>query len=265
MGRRRNQASAPISLFSFQDLITSLSGILILLVLLMAIEIAAGKLDESQTDSKAESMSGSLRDLRASVASLSSDVADLKVKVGAGVTLSAVEVVSQLTKAERENAELAAALSRLQAENAVLGRESKSTRTNVESSSPDLIALESRVEALRESVARAEADKKTFYIPEEGSAKSPVIVECSATKIRVGYIGRPELPIEFASDDAGISAFDKHLRRYSTDKEYLVFMIKPSGVRIFYSLTVAARDRGFEIGYDALEEDRSVALGPDST
>ena len=56
MSRRRNSSEAPISLFSFQDLITSLSGILILLVLIMAIQVA---LDSGEgTERPTESVTG---------------------------------------------------------------------------------------------------------------------------------------------------------------------------------------------------------------
>jgi hypothetical protein len=42
----------------------------------------------------------------------------------------------------------------------------------------------------------------------------------------------------------------------------VVFEVKPSGIGLFQDLVKSARDKGFDVGYDALEEDKNPHLSP---
>ena len=40
--------------------------------------------------------------------------------------------------------------------------------------------------------------------------------------------------------------------------QYVVFLVRPSGIETFQDLVKSARDMGFDVGFDALEEDRQI-------
>ena len=48
------------------------------------------------------------------------------------------------------------------------------------------------------------------------------------------------------------------LKRFDAHHFYVVFYIKPSGIANFAELKAAARAAGFEVGYDAMEEDAEI-------
>ena len=51
------------------------------------------------------------------------------------------------------------------------------------------------------------------------------------------------------------SKFKEALKGYAKLDQYIVFYFKPSGVEHFEKLTEAAKEAGFEIGYDAVGEE----------
>ncbi|HTI99949.1 MAG TPA: hypothetical protein VL527_13795, partial [Dongiaceae bacterium] len=40
--------------------------------------------------------------------------------------------------------------------------------------------------------------------------------------------------------------------------QYIVFLVRPSGIELFDRLVKLAREKGFEVGFDALEENRQI-------
>lgn len=262
MSRRSKAGGVPISLFSFQDLITSLSGILILLVLLMAVEVALRKVVPLKTDAPRDA-SVDPAQLRESVASLKQRIVSLQKAVTASTSLDAVSLAEQTTTAERKRSDLQKELARLQEQQVSLqnrldvAREEAALRRKLNK------PLEEELNRLKAALAQAADDSKVFYIPEEGVAKTPILVECSGSSIRVGFISRAEQPVAFATDAKGLNLFARHISQFSPAREYFVFMIKPSAVYIWGSFRAKATALNFDVGYDALEEGKSLGFRND--
>jgi DNA-directed RNA polymerase subunit RPC12/RpoP len=62
--------------------------------------------------------------------------------------------------------------------------------------------------------------------------------------------------------DVADSAFSSYLDTAKSLDQYVVFEVKPSGIGLFQDLVKSARDKGFDVGYDALEEDKNPHLSP---
>lgn len=261
MSRRQNGSASPISLFSFQDLITSLSGILILLVLMMSVQIAVQGVTAKPPPMLDQQNQERLAALRDQAESLRSRLAALQALRLSQVTNDAVAMVRASVQAEREHDALLDAVEK--SLNTVAALESRLERARKEESeaSKNAASLKTEMDQLRTAQAEALQNRKLFVIPEEGAAKTAVIVECSGTSARAGYIDRASPPVTFAADRDPKTEFHKFLGGLSSSREYIVFMVKPSGVNLFYGLQSVAMGQEFDIGYDALEEDRSIALG----
>jgi hypothetical protein len=260
MSRRSRGGGAPISLFSFQDLITSLSGILILLVLLMAVQVALRKAVSVKTSQPSRS-TVDITQLKESIATLKRELAILKHAMAASVSQDAVKVAEETTDSERKRGELQNVLDqRKEAQSALeirlaVAQQKEALRQKVNK------PLKAELARLRAALSKAAEESKVFYIPEEGAPKTPILVECSATSIRVGFISREEKPVVFGTDANGVRLFAKHISQYSPTREYFVFMIKPSGIDNWEALKEKAAALNFDVGYDALEEGNNIGFG----
>ena len=99
---------------------------------------------------------------------------------------------------------------------------------------------------------------KLWLIPEaDASGKQPLLVSVSATNLVCERFNRPESRQAFAAD-AAERQFGEVLRQAHPDRDYFVFYIRPSGIRQFQHYSTLAKQAGFNVGYDAVEEDRQI-------
>ena len=261
MSRRQRGTGAPISLFSFQDLITSLSGILILLVLLMAVEIAVkgvtSKPDAQDDLERTQRLVG----LRARAEALRNRFRDLQAAQQNGGANDPLATAQESIRAELKFETLQNGINRLR--DAIIAMEKPLERARQEEKEvrEKSESLSAELEKLRSAQTLALTQRKMFVIPEEGAPKTAVIVECSGNSVRAGYIDRPVAPVTFSADESLNKVFGAYIEKLSSSSEYIVFMIKPSGVKVFKSLILTARSRDFDVGYDALEEDQYIEMG----
>jgi hypothetical protein len=252
MRRRKRDDSSPISLFSFQDLITSLSGILILMVLMMAIQPIAQVVSDAALASRTDH-TDAINRLRESVDGIRQKVEALRRSLEGAATEDRVEMAVRAVEAEQEHAALVEKIASTERECSLLEQNIDAARVKKEAYDRETTPLRRQLEELR--AALAASDNAIFFIPEEGSTKTPMLVECSGTAVRVGFIGRDEQPSVFTPDADGVKRFAAHSAKFSTSREYFVFMIKPSGAVLWVLFMAEAERLGFDIGYDALEED----------
>jgi hypothetical protein len=107
-----------------------------------------------------------------------------------------------------------------------------------------------------------EANKNQIWlIPErsEGS-KEPVLAVVSNGQLSLQRFDDPKKRNLGGQDIS--DKFQDALKQYSNLNQYIVFYFKPSGAELFDDLTTAAKDAGFEIGYDAVGEDTQINFGP---
>lgn len=121
-----------------------------------------------------------------------------------------------------------------------------------------LIELEEAVKAAESKVlAGREQSKKLRLIPENsGTTKEPVVVDVSQASL---IIMRFDVPGQTRL--ATLFDFDKHLGNYRKEDQYFVLFFRPSGAGRFEELRQSLRNRGFEVGYDAIAEETELALG----
>lgn len=261
MSRRQRGTGAPISLFSFQDLITSLSGILILLVLLMAVEIAVrgvtskhGAQDDLERTrrlvglrAKAETLRNRFRVMQAAQQNSGANDPLATAQESIRAELKYETLHNDSDKSSDAIRALEKKLERVRQEEKIVREKSES--------------LSAELEKLRSAQALALTRRKMFVIPEAGSPKTALIVECSGNSARAGYIDRAVAPTTFTADESLNDSFGKYIENLSSSSEYIVFMIKPSGVKVFKNLILIARAHEFDVGYDALEEDQYIEMG----
>ncbi len=260
-GRASN--SAPISLFSFQDIITCTSGILIILVLAMALEILTRKPGEKQRDQPTVEISEQM-DYSTAIAQAKEDIVLLEARLkdstpekgtesleGSSPAVLIQELVREETRHEdlqRRRKELAERLAAVQAV------QSFSETQNSEASKQERALSEQRDE-LRKSLQELLAFRRITLIPDKVGAKTPIVVECSAQHLRVGRLGQGQ-----DAQVLSVRGFERYLVGRSPAREYFVFMIKPSAARTAWEALRFAQRKGFDVGYDPMEEDEKIVF-----
>lgn len=253
MARRRRKSAPPISLFSFQDIITSVTGIMILITLMLGLELVQRTVNSPPR--KTAEVTESLQAATDAAASEIEDIKDELRKRQPGVIeaagLDPASLRRELQDVQELNQQLQQELSASEKQQAEAERRRKQAQ-----SEKDRRAEDSRTLAeLREQVAEAEArlqelkqSNRVIFNPASGSAKRPWLVEVSDRGLLVGEAGKAQKPQSFA----GLAPFREWAARRNADAEYFVLLVKPAGVDTFYAVSQALQQLKFDVGYDLL-------------
>jgi hypothetical protein len=228
----------------------------------MAVQVALSKAVSVKARKEPEN-TVDIHQLKRSISTLKQKLAELKQVMATSVTQDSVKVAEQMADAEHEQDEIQKQIDHLRKLKASLAIRLAAAQQNEVASQRANKPLMEEMAKLRSALAKAVVDNKVFYIPEEGSLKTPVLVECSGAAIRVGFISRAGKTTVFSPDQSGMLDFVKHISQFSPTRDYFVFMIKPSSLDYWQVLKAAASELNFDVGYDALEEGNNVGFGSD--
>jgi len=274
-GRFQRGGQAGVSFFAFQDIIMSVIGILLVITLMLALHLdPAGALstDEAplrpELETKLQETLDALSALREQIAQLqaASSTNDPSVLAAENALLkgqiAALEARRQQlrTAAKTMAGDRAADAARAEVENvrAELTRQTAALaalREQAASSQASMVKLEQEVKQ-REAALLAERDRKNVLrlIPERSkTSKEPVLVIVTGAGLSLQRFDAGEVVTARRTGE-----FRDTLKQFAKLDQYLVFYFKPSGAGRFEELLEAAKDAGFEIGYDAIPEEFEV-------
>lgn len=280
--RLRRGSSSPISFFAFLDIITAVTGILILITLILSTDFGgygpavpdqAGE-DERLTrllkdQSLLEVENARLRRLTDSaghapaVGQLQSDVAVLRREL-AGLENSlagvAVRKLARLSEQRQQSASLGIDQLRdqLREQEALVAR---AGLTNDQLQSL-LLQLGARLSSVSNQIAKVgELRGQTWLRPDDAvGGKRPRVILVSGQGAAYTPLDQSEEP-QYWSAGSSPSAFSSFCGEQNPVTEYIVFLIRPSGVELFDKLQNVAREHGLAVGYDAIAEDLVVHVG----
>jgi len=119
--------------------------------------------------------------------------------------------------------------------------------------------LERQVGRLQSTLLQlTQRDGQIWLIPDRSATtKEPILVTVGGGGAAMDRFNHPEQRRQLEAAGAD-SAFRTYLGRAKSLDQYVVFLIRPSGITLFQTLVQSARGMGFEVGYDAIEEDRQI-------
>ncbi|MCX7401517.1 MAG: hypothetical protein NTY87_00060 [Planctomycetia bacterium] len=288
MSRRGRSKDVAISLFSFQDIITSVTAIMILLVLILALELVtrvATKGMAAEDRRVAQQLKRSVAEMEKRLDQLRKEASAAQAAASDAAGFSAKETAEKQAKAARAAKELQDEIRRLE----VQLRDAQSSRRTAEgrlaasqTDDPEATAARAReadvraaqMEAAnREEKRRQESEAKkasdgtatartlVFNAP-PGTTLEPLLVEIAKDGlVAVGPDG--ESPSRFAWNLLGLSAgFGDWLKGRNKSREYVVLILRPSGVERYEAVREAVVSAGFDVGTELIGEQMSLVLGP---
>lgn len=288
MARRNRSKDVAISLFSFQDIITSVTAIMILLVLILTLELItreATKGMAAEDRRVAQELKRSVAEMEASVEQLRQEASTARAAASDAAGFSAKYTAAATARAEREAKKLRETIAPLEPQL----RNAQSTRRTAEgklaaseTDAPKVTAEQAKaVDAHAAEMEAANLAEKTrqhneadevregvaavrtlvFNAP-PGSVLAPLLVEISKDGlVAVGVDGASSE--RFPWNLLGIpTGFGEWLNARDKRREYVVLILRPSGVDRYDATREAVVSAGFDVGTELIGEQMSLVLGP---
>jgi hypothetical protein len=258
MGRRRTGAM-PFSLFAFQDIITSVTGIMILVTLMLVLDFL-----EKVEGAPQQQSHQVIDEVRSALSKVAMEVATLQANFDQHddvpndlVVLDVSTLSSRLSSVLDVNTTLQMELQQVRTLQARTSESLATWRQRSEESSSTLNEIErlrEKVESNQHKIDRLKMSNRViFTVPQTGSEK-PWLVEIGEGQIRVAEMGRSSPPQSFQTDDA----FFSWLSARNPQNEYLVVLVSPESVDRFDVLANSLFEKRFPYGVNLLRSGQSA-------
>lgn len=282
MSRRGRTTGAAISLFSFQDIITSVTAILILLVLILTLElITRTKQRGIAADDRrmATQLRKSVEDMERQAEALRAEIATLQSSAKLMAAFSETEVRQRARDADARTKQLTQEIELLETELRTAALSRRRTEAKIvadhaaapEASAAHVAALTARAAEMEEANRTEQERQKTartsthahttastfiFNAP-PGETLAPHLVEVSGDGLAVLEKGGSP-PRRFTSPGR---KFDHWLASLDATTEYVVIILRPSGVSSYDAVEQALKTAGVAMGAELVGEATNVSLG----
>lgn len=262
---RRRAGTAPFSLLSFQDAIMGVTGVILLIVLLLVLQLitsppgefepAAGRIDpvaeaNARLAQFRESIATTEADLRqlqdesARIRAMLADAAtrdDLKLPSPEEMASLGDDALADLSKAAQEEAARAAALN------------TSAAQTDAEIRAARVRAQQLKDEADR-IVQAARAGPPTFAVAAGNEHRRPILLHLTGQEIVLATVEEGKLNVlqrrivaNARSVPAIVGDLVSDLRR---QQDTVVILVSPDGVPHFDATLEAVREHGLSVGWD---------------
>ncbi len=273
-----------ISFFSFQDIITAVTGILVLVTLILTLYLnETPPVTDSERELK-QALTGALTELtRVSAANqqhqtnlnilaaapsperLLADIRELQSHLATQsnqLSLVAANLTAREADATKraEQLGLAGLSERSDQLQEALDQHSRTNETliaEIKTLEREHQDLEARIEALNR-------EHKLWLIPDlTPGGKEPVLVTVASTNLTCQRFNQTTNRMQFPAAEAE-GGLSRCFRLWDPERDYLVFYVRPSGIDLFLRCQELAKRAGFQVGYDAVEEERQLVFNSPS-
>lgn len=257
---RRNRSDNPITLFAFQDIITSVTGILILITLILALALAERPVHVSpESRENIEELKSQLAALEQEIKSLQqqtrsdSAILDLMSQYSAN---SIEELISHLTSSIMHGSDLI----RQGQEETASGEEQLSRNEKQQAAQElNLQQLMSRFEEQQKLLDRIVSGNRVVYQFSGSAADQPWILELGSNVWQIARANKKEKPVRF--EQANLADRLKALVQWSNSQpggKYLVLLVRPGGVESYDLIRKSNSLGSVEFGVDLISSDVTV-------
>lgn len=269
--RGRRSLAPRISLFYFLDIITAMSGIMILISLYFATclqegsPLFPGPARWQSTDLEQQLQAALLQllqeknrqaDLREKLRWAEMSPMEIRRKLrrlqGSGVGTTGQEEPRSLNQV-LEDLGLASLENKVRS----LEAEMASRRLEVEEARRAHRLVDQQVRLVQESATSRLADKKGLRLVADGrdTTKVPVIVEVSSTRLVMYPFDQPTAQEILETGSDSFRQLRRRFAAFAPDTHYAFLLVQPSGYGLFSDLRNELIRLGFEVGYDGVPED----------
>lgn len=260
---KRARSVPKFSLFSFQDIITSVTGIMLFIVLMMTLDLLEQK--QGSPTTRTETLIAESRELLERIEQqvaeqrqqLAVDASGLEKWAGRDIS----EVKALLEKRESENRKLRLELDaarRMSKEIQATQSEESEKGVETESLQKRLAEILKEQEALTARLKRLQQSNRVVYRASRTRGRRAWLIEISGGELLAAEVGVKRPPQRFRSAE---ECLDWAKSRNSLT-EFFTLLVKPDGITAYELLEDELQKAGFERGIEALASEQS-AIDPE--
>ncbi len=256
---RRRRHDPPFSLFAFQDIITSVTGILLLMTLLITLALITRELGnpEIQSVAVAADVSAVLDETRSEISNLQTQFGTGREELAALADISASSVRRELHDLDQQIASLVIQVDSL--EKKVDDTEQKRLRWKTKQSDLSKIRnllqqMQRQLEQLKEQRKELEQEDRLIYNPQQSSGKHAWLVDVDQQNLLVARVGVSEAPRQFR----GVADFLRWATSRDSNQEYFVLLVRPEGIDTYQRILVTLLESDYDLGVDLIGQDQTV-------
>lgn len=267
MGRRRAQGPS-VSFFAFQDIITSVVGIFVLITLIMMVELVSSRSRPSATSDSTEVLEKTLSSMQDEIAKMEqiSQTLTRKSKATSSVQRFNVdEIREELTQRIKLSEERKARMDSSSNELTFTVKELTKQARQVDQ---DLVAAEAKREELKKlldklkfldsQIGELTTEKPMVFRNATLAGKSLIIVDVSEKEIQTLHIANKK-----RDSFTGISRFSNFQSWVSNQRVgglHFVLFIRPGGAGSFDKIRSDLLSQNASFGFDVLADDQKLKL-----
>lgn len=262
MRQRRNKAET-ISLFSFQDVMMSVIGMLFFVVILLSLSIVTEVLPASE-DPSAGQRTTDMAFLRTKAQEIRDERSALEARIARTseklIQATALDPQATLIDLKQMQSNLSALYKTIGEEEATL----QNMMARAEPKRRDIKEKRKRLQELQNLIAQYKAKlqgiqsapRLAFIIDEHPDRLEPWLLEVSKNRIRVGAKDGGSSVVEFRAKTAQerLKLFLAWAKNQDQKTHYFVILLKPSAVELLGEFQEKLGKMGFDIGLDLLPE-----------
>lgn len=260
---KKSRRNTPFSLFSFQDIITGLCGIIILFVLVMLVDVVTRR-DQKQSSSEESQVEllDNTNELKKEISTLKKELAKIKedarlivvsAKDKAAPELSA-KLTENLSEKDRQVAALLSQVEDLRTRVAAAQDADSENKKKVREMEETRRLLENKLASLKDK-------KGVTLIPERGEFKAPIYLVLGRGGVELLKPLKKTTYRRWYFYNEMKEGLAKELVELDYTTHTVILLVRPSGVKKMGQVADIVRGFGLSYGRDPLEEDVEVTLG----
>jgi hypothetical protein len=263
LARRRHGEESPLSLFSFQDIITGVTGIMIFILLMLSINIRTPDptpVVKQPVNKKRQRMLEDYTVVTEKLKTVRQSYLKVKNELRVYRRFDRDKLQQQITDAELSIAtrkleadELQKNIKQLQAQ---LPGKTSQTKMRLQ----QIVELKKRYADLKKKIEDQKDYNRVEFIPSnDAEGKQPIFVQLSDKQIGIKTFGDNGEVFFWPNNDAGFEKFKKFAEARDHKMEYFCFLIKPSATKIIYRRPfIFCMKKKLEIGLEPLPENKNA-------
>jgi len=244
-GNFRKKLQTPVNLFSFQDIIIGVTGILIMFTLIL---VLSSQSSQSSADDLTKEQIEKLEAMQKLIESLLENLSDIDKDIKAmGGALSPEQLEEKMKLLDSE-------LSKFQAdidsETSSVQKEIDDRKQQVEEIQQQTVVDKVELKKLKEKLK--ELSRQTLFLPGEDSANDFIVLDVSGERCEWFWRKTPTEKSQFPVSDTG--KLNQLMATLDKTKHQVVIFCRPSGILHFRKYQFLVHKLGLKFGTDSLAE-----------
>ena len=275
--RSRASLVPPLSLYLFLDLITALSGVLVLITMFLTTYLDEGSPLFPGSATRSEPTLET--ELRGRLLEREKELrkAEELAEKEKWATLSPREIrrllrrLQGLSSIDGSEAGGEKTMEQCLAERGLqdLGEQVKSAEKNLQKRELEIHGAREKHEALDRQVRDAQAAQVGALGADRGvrlvrdgrdTTKRPIVIELAHSQFKIFPLDQPSSMSIFEPTDRAVSRLRQELFSFPPDSHFVFLLVQPSGYEWFSAVRSGLQSLGYEVGFDGITEDPRLFL-----